>query len=147
MPLSPARTWDPLLEWVHLDRRIQRNYEGLKGAVCSQGNSEQYDTKRPQINCHFWGVESKSRVLSMILYTAPPGGGGGQSTQAIPPPNPPICSTAPHVRNQIPACLLRAPVSCSCSLKQYKSQQNLDWIFHLASHQFLLITESKDPSR
>ena len=70
--LGPG-TWDPLLQCLHLDKRLleQQNTKKLYGTKNScvhvhlgqiMDNKIQKDQKP---NCHFWRVPSKNRVLCM----------------------------------------------------------------------------------
>ena len=70
--LRQAGTWMKVSSSI----KMQRHYKGRKSAACmhSWDNYEQQDTKWSSPNCHYWGVGSKSKVVSMSRHTAPPMG-------------------------------------------------------------------------
>ena len=70
--LRQAGTWTKVSSSI----KMQRHYKGRKSAACmhSWDNYEQQDTKWSNPNSHYWGVGSKSKVVSISWHTAPPTG-------------------------------------------------------------------------
>ena len=59
---------NPTWTKVSLSNKIQRNYKGLKISVCTCSWGKFWTTrykKTKNLNCHFWGAGSKSRVPHM----------------------------------------------------------------------------------
>ena len=67
--LRQAGTWTKVSSSI----KMQRYYKGRKSAACmhSWDNYEQQDTKWSNPNSHYWGVGSKSKVVSISQHTAP----------------------------------------------------------------------------
>ena len=87
--------------------------------VCTVGtNYEQQDTKRSNPSCHYWGVGSKSKVVSISRHTAPLTGWSDNlchpsclthgSTPNITPHKGPACPPQDRARELV--CL---PSNCS----------------------------------
>lgn len=158
--MKQAGTWDPLLQSLHLDKSLpeQQKTKKLQGTknncmhACAVGaNYKQWDRKRPKPKGHFWGARSKSRV---------PGMSPAHSTikRVSRPPKPSLQPSlpirphplSPHIKNQLAAspqgvirenCYL---ISLPGAAAGVPGKPCL--IPHLASHQFPLIKESKDPA-
>ena len=117
--LRQAGTWDlepSTCSWkdTSLSNWLQRNYKGLKitTCTCSWGSYKQKDTENPQIVCHFWGAESKSRYGARSLHIARPRGWPGSKIHPYhdafqEPASPPLKGEQVHL------LLVFAPLCCS----------------------------------
>ena len=160
--MRQAGTWDPLLlqcssacTWTYLSlsNKIQRNYMGLKIAVCMHGwgKLEQKDTKDktknqlPHLksleqNAGFWEQKHSTERVLCTQYPKRMGKPPKHSSKLV--LDTPQLSL--HIRNKLTLLSrseqARENVVCSCSsLLQEGLQYSLVWISCLGSSQFLLI--------
>lgn len=94
------------------------------------------------------GTKGGYYTCTFTLHKAPP---KGRADQLSHPLAPDLCPPSPAVRNQLKPPLrekAQEAVTCCCFvLLQQEPQWRLAWISCLASYQFLLIKEAKNPGQ
>ena len=163
-----AGTWDPLLPcynaytWtkVSLSNKTQRNYEGIKITTRMRSwgkfwTTRHKETKKP--SCHFWRAESKSRgsgekagYCACRLHTTPQKGWARHLRHPSGPTPGHTPTLTPYTEPARPPSgseLTRETVICSRSPSCSRGRTKDLPVSCLASDQFLLIKEAKNPGQ
>ena len=150
LKMRQAGTWDPLLQRLHLDKvsssnKIQRE-EGLKITACMQlGQIMDNKIRKPSKKTQLLLLKSweQKQALCMPLQAIP---AKGWTNHLSPPLARTLDMPLPSsVRNHLGLPSASKWIYGFCSLLlQHRPQQSPAWIC-LASYQFLLIKEAKNP--